>query len=44
MHLFMFSRAVRSNLLNRIIHYYQLHIQGFGQLKTLDVLHEVFDL
>lgn len=43
MHLFMFSRAERSNLLNRIIHYYQLHIQGFGQLKTLDVLHEVFD-
>ncbi|MBQ4035273.1 MAG: DNA repair protein RecO [Paludibacteraceae bacterium] len=43
MHLFLFSRAERSNLLNRIIRYYQMHIHGFGQLKTLDVLHEVFD-
>ncbi|MCQ2192886.1 MAG: DNA repair protein RecO [Paludibacteraceae bacterium] len=43
MFLFVMSRDERSNLLNRIVHYYQLHIQGFGQLKTLDILHEVFD-
>lgn len=43
MHLFVMSRDERCNLLNRIIRYYQIHIQGFGQLKTLDVLHEVFD-
>lgn len=43
MHLFLFSRAERSNLLNRIVAYYQFHVQGFGQLKTLDILHEIFD-
>lgn len=43
MHLFAFSRSERGNLLARIVAYYQFHIQGFGQLKTLDVLHELFD-
>lgn len=43
MHLFLFSRDERSNLLNRIIRYYQIHIHGFGQLKSVDVLREVFD-
>lgn len=43
MNKFHFSRNERANLLNRIIEYYQLHAQGFGNLKTLDVLHAVFD-
>ena len=35
------SRATRWALLNDLIKYYQLHIQDFGQLKTLPVLHEI---
>ncbi len=43
MALFRFSRSERSQLLERIVRYYQTHIQGFGELRTLDVLHAVFD-
>ena len=43
MGLFQLTREQRSDLLDRIITYYQSHIQGFGELKTLDVLHALFD-
>jgi DNA repair protein RecO (recombination protein O) len=32
----------RRKLLNRIVEYYQLHFEGFGQVKSLPVLREVF--
>lgn len=32
----------RSELLKQILQFYKDHIDGFGQLKSLDILHEVF--
>ena len=43
MGLFHFSRTERNELIDRIVRYYQLQIQGFGELRTLDILHTVFD-
>lgn len=43
MHLFRFSRAERNRLLDVICTYYRLHVPGFPQLKSPDVLREVFD-
>lgn len=40
---FRFSRTERQFLLSQIISYYQLHIQGFGELKSLDVMKEIFE-
>lgn len=40
---FRFSKAERKELLDRIIEYYSIHIQDFGDLKSLPVLHEIFD-
>ncbi len=40
---FRFSQSERKELLNRIVEYYNIHLQGFGDLKTLAVLHEIFD-
>lgn len=42
MHLFRFSGAQRSLLLQFASDYYRLHVAGFSQLKSLDVLREVF--
>jgi DNA repair protein RecO (recombination protein O) len=36
------SNATRSRLLEVIILYYQLHLIGFGDIKSLDVLNQVF--
>ncbi|MHC1706683.1 MAG: DNA repair protein RecO [Bacteroidales bacterium] len=36
------NNADRRYLLHKITEYYQLHIQGFGQMKSLDILEEVF--
>lgn len=38
-----FSKGERKDLLDHIIEYYGIHLQGFGELKTLPVLHEIFD-
>lgn len=43
MHLFRFSRNERNEIIERMLDYYRLHLQGVGELKTLDVLKEVFD-
>lgn len=42
MHLFRFSRTERNRLLDILNVYYQLHVPGFPNLKSLDVLREVF--
>lgn len=42
MHLFRFSGAQRSRLLEFACDYYRLHVAGFSKLKSLDVLREVF--
>lgn len=33
--------ATRAALLNAILEYYRLHVKDFGELKSLDVLHQV---
>ncbi|MDR1591520.1 MAG: DNA repair protein RecO [Prevotellaceae bacterium] len=43
MHLFRLSRTQRHDILMQIIDYYRLHIPGFGDLLSLDVLTELFD-
>ncbi len=43
MHLFSYSRHQRSRLLHFINEYYRLHLPGFPELKSLEVLSEVFD-
>ncbi|NDV80390.1 DNA repair protein RecO [Bacteroides sp. 51] len=43
MHLFGMNRADRARCLAIIHEYYRLHIPGFHDLKSLDVLQELFD-
>ena len=43
MHLFKFSRQDRINIINRIIEYYRIHLSDFPAIKSLDVLHELFE-
>lgn len=43
MHLFRMSRADRWHILNTLNRYYRLHIPGFPELKSLEILREVFD-
>ncbi len=43
MHHFAFSRNERVNITNRMIEYYRLHLYDFSELKSLDVLHELFN-
>ncbi len=38
-----FSRNERSSLLRNIIAYLQLHLEGLGKIKSLDVLETVFE-
>lgn len=40
---FRFSRAQRQNILKQIIQYYQLHLPNFGNIKSLEILTELFD-
>lgn len=42
MHHFIFNRLDRINILNRMLEYYRLHLYDFPQLKSLEVLHELF--
>lgn len=36
------SNSARNRMLQIIIHYYQLHLIGFGEIKSLDILNQVF--
>ena len=42
MHLFRFSRQVRQRILHVLNEYYRLHVPNFPELKSLEVLHELF--
>lgn len=42
MHHFLFSRNDRLNIINRMLEYYRLHLHEFPNLKSLDILHEIF--
>lgn len=42
MHLFKMSRAERNRCLEVILYYYRLHVPDFPELKSLDVLRELF--
>lgn len=43
MHRFLFSRQQRRRILSVVNDYYRLHIPDFPELRSLQVLHEVFD-
>lgn len=43
MHLFRMSRAGRQRVLDIILAYYRIHLPSFPELKSLKVLHQVFD-
>jgi DNA repair protein RecO (recombination protein O) len=36
------TATVKSNLLHKCIHYYRLHMEGFGELKSVGVLESIF--
>lgn len=42
MHTFRFSRHERKEIIERVLEYYRLHLANFPELKSLEVLHEVF--
>lgn len=42
MHIFRFSRAVRQRILHVLNEYYRLHIPDFPELKSLEVLSELY--
>lgn len=43
MRLFRFSRKDRHRIIQRILEYYQLHLSNFGEVKSLEVLQELFN-
>ena len=43
MHLYRLSRQQRHRCLEVINNYYRLHLPGFGELRSIDILREVFD-
>ena len=43
MHQFRFSRRERIELLGKILSYYEVHLQEFGEIRAISVLKEVFD-
>lgn len=43
MHRFQLNRQERMLLLEKILSYYKLHLQEFGEIQTLSILKEVFD-
>ena len=43
MHLFHMSRAQRSRVLEVLLLYYRLHLPDFPELRSPDVLHDLFD-
>lgn len=42
MHLLRMSTNNRRHMLDVLLRYYQLHVPGFGELQSLDVLREIF--
>ena len=36
------SNTLRSKVLSILIDYFNLHLQGFGKIKSVDILHEIF--
>lgn len=42
MHIFRFSRQARQRILHVLNEYYRLHVPGFPELKSLEVLHELY--
>jgi DNA repair protein RecO (recombination protein O) len=42
MHRFAFGRDDRASIIQHMLEYYRLHVQNFTELKSLDVLHELF--
>lgn len=42
MHIFKMSKEQRNYLINGMLTYYKYHIQGFRELKSLDVLRDLF--
>ncbi len=42
-HLFQFSKSERAEAIDRILDYYKIHSQGFGEIKSLYVLKEIFE-
>lgn len=43
MHLFRLTRAERNRILELLLLYYRLHLPDFPELRSLDVLHELFN-
>ena len=43
METFALPRAIRKQLLYDLLNYYRIHLDGFGQLRSLEVLEEVFN-
>jgi len=43
MAVFRFSGAERRDIIRRILDYYRLHLANFSDIKSIDVLHAVFD-
>lgn len=42
MHLFRLSRRERQRILHVLNEYYRLHVPGFPELKSLEILQELF--
>ena len=42
MHIFKFSARERQAIIHRILEYYRLHLTDFPEIKSLEVLHDVF--
>jgi DNA repair protein RecO (recombination protein O) len=43
MHLFRLSRAERNRILELLLHYYRLHLPDFPELRSVQVLQELFE-
>lgn len=39
---FKISKQIRQQLLNQLVNFYRIHVDNFGQIKSLEVLKEVF--
>ena len=42
LHLYRFSRDQRRETLEKIIEYYRIHLQGFGEIISFSVLQSIF--
>lgn len=42
-HLYHFTKSERSEVIDRILQYYKIHTQSFGEIKSLYVLKEIFE-